>query len=147
MILTSPPRSKDQTDNKEKDNTTQNNIKQLDICPNAAMIQNQNPNPWIPFGSYILDSFQCMPTSHDFSTMIRIIQDHASFSSKVAIHPHHQTHPPHVAAPRQPVCLRTDSGCGENALRTWNQTDLALRSSRLPWHAATRMIRVQFQGE
>ena len=31
--------------------------------------------------------------------MIRIIQDHASSSSKVEIRPHHQAHPPHVAAP------------------------------------------------
>ena len=82
MILTSPARSKDQTDNKEKDNTTQNNKKQLDVCPNASMIQNQNPNLWIPGGSNILGSFQCIPTSYDFSTMIRIIQDRASSSSE-----------------------------------------------------------------
>ena len=85
MILTSPPRSKDQTDN-----TAQNKKKQFDVCPNAAMIQNQNPNPWIPCESNILYSFQCIPTSHDFSMMIRIIQDHASSSSssKVVIRPH-----------------------------------------------------------
>ena len=99
MILTSPPRSKDQTNNKEKDNTTQNRKKQLDVCPNATMIQNQNPNPWIPCGSYILNSFQCIPTSHDFSMIIRIIMDYASSFSKVKIHPHHQAHPPHVVAP------------------------------------------------
>ena len=73
--------------------------KQIDLCPNAAMIQNQSPNPWIPFGSYIFNSFRCIPTSHDFSIMIRIIQDHASSSSKVEIRPHHQVHSPHVAAP------------------------------------------------
>ena len=99
MILTSPPRSKDQTNNKEKDNTTQNSKKQIDVCPNAVMIQNQSPNLWIPRRSYILNSFRCIPTSHDFSIMIRIIQDHTSSSSKVEIRPHHQAHPPHVAAP------------------------------------------------
>ena len=57
MILPSAPRPKDQTNNKEKNNTRQNNTKQLDDCPNAAMIQNHNPNLWIPCGSYILDSF------------------------------------------------------------------------------------------
>ena len=71
------------------------------------MIQNQNPNPWIPCGSYILNSFQCIPTSHDFSMMIRIIQDYASSSSKVEICPHHQAYPPHVAASLvSPVVLR-----------------------------------------
>ena len=107
MILTSPPHSKDQTINKEKDNTAQNNTKQLDVRPNAAMIQNQNPNPWIPCRSYILNSFQCIPTSHNFSMMIRIIQDYAASSSKVEIRPHHQTHPPHIAAPLgSPVVVR-----------------------------------------
>ena len=38
MILTSPPLSKDQTNNKEKDNTTQNSKKQIDVCPNAAVM-------------------------------------------------------------------------------------------------------------
>ena len=110
MILTSPPRSKDQKDNWEKDNTAQNNKKQLDVHPNAAMIQNQNPNPWISCGSYILRSFQCISTSYDFSMMIRIIQDCGSSSSKVEIRPHHQAHPPHpshVAAPLGfPVVVR-----------------------------------------
>ena len=52
-----------------------------------------------PCGSYILGSFQCIPTLHDFIMMIWIIQDYASSSSKVGIRPHHQAHPPHVAAP------------------------------------------------
>ena len=39
--------------------------------------------------------------------MIRIIQDHASSSSKVEIRHHHQAHPPHVAAPLgSPVVVR-----------------------------------------
>ena len=84
-----------------KKNTTQQKTtkKQFDVCPNAVMIQNQNSNPWIPCGSYILNSFQCIPTSHDFNMMIRVIQDHASSSSKVEICPHHQAHPPDITAP------------------------------------------------
>ena len=39
--------------------------------------------------------------------MIRIIQDHVSSSPKVEIRPHHQAHPPHVAAPLgSPVVVR-----------------------------------------
>ena len=75
------PHSKDQPNHKEKDNTTENSKKQFDVCANAAMLQNQNPNPWIPCGSYILNSFQCIPKPHDFSMMIRIIQDHAESPS------------------------------------------------------------------
>ena len=107
MILTSPPHSKDQPNHKEKDNTTENSKKQFDVCPNAAMLQNQDPNPWIPYGSYTLNSFQCIPTSHDFSMMIRVTQSHASSSSKVEIRHHHQAHPPHVATPLgSPIVVR-----------------------------------------
>ena len=54
---------------------------------------------------------------------------------------------PFALQTRWPVWLRTDSGCGENALRLSNQTDLVLWWPRLSWYAVTRMIRMHFQGE
>ena len=84
--------------------------KQVDVYPNAVMIQNQSPNPWIPCGSYILNCFQCIPTSHDFSMMIRIIQDHASSSSKVDV--------AGVPPPRQDRLSALQNGHGDTTRET-----------------------------
>ena len=54
---------------------------------------------------------------------------------------------PFALQTRWPVWLRTDSGCGENALRPSNQTDLVFSWPRFSWYAVTRMIRMHFQRE